>query len=240
MKRKVTAIILALILLFSIILFQGCLFSCLAGNSSSTEEETRLLIGFRVEKFMNNFLTGIYADTKVFDIDDVTLTFCYGGKAPERDLVNWHIAMYVSPEDHDIDSLSLWAEDYKNISGFYMLAEKTPYDFNHGPFDMTLHYTNDLYFHYKEEWTVPKEYFSNPRGYFIFWVMPMTPQYTEDGTVVYRLVPQTDTGMRRVYYRVEGDKVKLAENDYELWGDASDWAGNDESEETGRNESGEN
>lgn len=240
MKRKVTAIILALILLFSVILFQGCLFSCLAGNSSSTEEETRLLIGFRTQKFLDSLVAGVYADTKVFDIDDVTLTFCYGGNASEKDLVEWHYAVYVIKEDYDYGFSDKLYDDYSNIPGFYMLAEKTPYDFNHGPFDMTLHYTYNLYFHYKEEWTVPREYFSNPRGYFAFWVIALMKEYTEDGDLMYRLVGRTNTAKRKVYYRVEGDKVKLAENDYELWGDASDWAGNDEREETGQNESGEN
>lgn len=239
MKIKATAIIMVIILLFSAFLFQGCLLSCLAGNSTSTEEETRLLVGFSVDKFKNSLISGVYADTKVFDIDDVTLKFCYGGEAPEHDLVNWHMAMYVSQEGYEKD-MPIWVEDYKDVSGFYMLAEKTPHEFNHGPFDMTLHYAGDRYFHYKKEWTVPREYFSNPRGYFIFWVMPITSKYAEDGSIFYRLVPQPDTARRKVYYRVEGDKVKLAENAYELEGDASDWAGSDESNETGQNESSEN
>lgn len=184
MKIKATAIIMVIILLFSAFLFQGCLFSCLAGNSTSTEEETRLLVGFRVEKFLDSLVAGVYADTKVFDIDDVTLKFCYGGKATEKDLVEWHYAVYVIKEDYDNGFSDELYEDYTNIPGFYLLAEKTPYDFNHGPFDMTLHYTDDLYFHYREEWTVPREYFSNPRGYFIFWVMPMYSQDAEDGSIV--------------------------------------------------------
>ena len=82
--------------------------------------------------------------------------------------------------------------------------------------------------------------FSNPRGYFIFWIILIASNYAEDGSILYCLVPQPDTARRRVYYRVEGNKVKLAENAYELEGDASDWAGSDESNETGQDESGEN
>lgn len=239
MKTKVTAIILVVILTVSAFLFQGCLFSCLAGNSTSTEEETRLLVGFSVDKFRNSLISAVYADTKVFDIDDVTLKFCYGGEAPEKDLVEWHMAMYVSQEGYEKD-MPTWVEDYKDVPGFYMLAEKTPYEFNHGPFDMTLHYTGDRYFHFKEEWTVPREYFSNPRGYFIFWIILIASNYAEDGSILYCLVPQPDTARRRVYYRVEGNKVKLAESEFELYGDASDWAGSDESNETDQDESGEN
>ena len=208
-------------------------------NKGEAEEETRLLAGFRADKFLDPFVAGVYADTKVFDIDDVTLKFCYGGEAPEKDYVEWHMAMYVSQEGYEKD-MQIWVEDYKDIPGFYMLAEKTPYEFNHGPFDMTLHYDSVLYFHYREEWTVPREYFSNPRGYFIFWIILIASNYAEDGSILYCLVPQPDTTRRRVYYRVEGDKVKLAENAYELEGDASDWAGSDESNETGQDENGEN
>ena len=239
MKVKITAIVLVVTLLFSAFLFQGCLFSCLAGNSTSTEEETRLLVWFRVEKFLDSLVAGVYADTKVFDIDDVTLKFCYGGNATEKDLVEWHYAAYVIKEDYDYSSGKLY-EDFSDIPGFYLLADKIPYDFNHGPFDMTLHYTDDRYFHFKEEWTVPSDYFPNLRGYFIFWVIPITSKYAEDGSIVYRLVPQPDTARRKVYYRVEGNKVKLAESEFELYGDASDWAGNEEIEETGQNESSDN
>lgn len=239
MKLKIKAVALVIILIFSTFLFQGCLFSCLAGNSTSTEEETRLLVGFRVDKFLDSLVAGVYADSKVFDMDDVTLKFCYGGNATEKDLVEWHYAMYVIKEDYDYSSEKLY-EDFSDIPGFYLLADKTPYDFNHGPFDMTLHYTYNLYFHYKEEWTVPKEYFTKSRGYFTFWVISLMKVYTEEGDLMYGLVGSTNTARRKVYYRVEGDKVKLAENAYELEGDASDWAGSDESNETGQNESSEN
>lgn len=239
MNVKITAIVLVVTLLFSAFLFQGCLFSCLAGNSTSTEEETRLLVGFSVEKFLDSLVAGVYADTKVFDIDDVTLKFCYGGNATEKDLVEWHYAAYVIKEDYDYSSGKLY-EDFSDIPGFYLLAEKTPYEFNHGPFDMTLHYTDDLYFHYREEWTVPREYFTKSRGYFTFWVISLMKVYVEDGGLMYELVGRTNTARRKVYYRVEGNKVKLAESEFELYGDASDWAGNEEIEETGQNESGEN
>ncbi len=171
MEHKKTRMLISILLVVICVLIslQGCGF--LSRWRTPTEEEG-ISIGFQYENSQGSLVTAIKSDKKVFEIDDVTLDFYYGGIA--SDSLSDSVALYFISGRNNLFT-DLIVDDYKNIDGCYFIKEMTIEEYESGPFDIEQRWgpkqkneKNTVYFHFVDTLTVPKEVFSESQGEFYF------------------------------------------------------------------------
>lgn len=198
-------------LLVSILLVVICALICLQGcdflrKLQTPIEEKGISIGFQYENRKGSLVTAIKSDKKVFDIDDVTLDFYYGGLTNGYPQCN-SVALYFSSDGasyiRDVD-------DYKNIDNCYFIKEMTIDEYELGPFDIEQRWgpkkeneKYNLYFHFVETLTIPKEMFSEQTGEVSFFVAHIV--LNTDGNSKYELIVSGAASEQRLYYSKNDD-----------------------------------
>ena len=178
--KLISRIMLLLLLLASALSFAGC------GNKG-------LEGGFNRKGLLPSFLSAYRSDKREFDIDDVTLTFYYGGsngiEYPSFKLYfeneNGDIHLIKEVNNHDPENYIVKLE-HKKILFVY----KTTKIFNHS-----------------ESITIPKELFVNNVGYIMFYFKNTTENLDNESEPLY-------LGTVVIYYKVEGDTIFLSEKSF--------------------------
>lgn len=168
-KKTRMLVSVLLVVVCALISLQGCGF---LSRWHTPTEEKGISIGFQYENRKGSLITAIKSDKKVFDIDDVTLDFYYGGIA--SDSLHTSVALYFISGRNNLFT-DLIVDDYKNIDGCYFIKEMTIYEYESGPFDIEQRWgpkkkneKDNLYFHFVDTLTVPEEVFSESQGEFYF------------------------------------------------------------------------
>lgn len=179
---KIIIILLVLLVVCPLTLLWWC--SSLSRRQTPVEEKG-ISIGFQYENSKGALITAIKSDKKEFDIDDVTLDFYYGGIAKD-DGCNL-VALYFVSEGYNWYKDFASVADYKDIDGCYFIKEMTVDEYDSSPYDIEIRWNPrqkkkeyEIYFHYVDTLTVPKEMFSKQTGTVSFLVAHI--DLNEDGT----------------------------------------------------------
>ena len=185
MEHKTPKLIIALLLVVicSLISLQGCSFFA---KVDTPTEEKGISIGFQYENSQGSLITAVKSDKKVFDIDDVTLDFYYGGIASHT-YYNSVALYFISGRNNYFTEVAV--ADYKDIEGCIFIKEMTIGEFESEPFDIEIRWSPknkdkkyELYFHYVDTLTVPKEVFSEQTGEFYF-ILALTRTNKENNLI---------------------------------------------------------
>jgi len=201
MVHKKTRLIISLLLVVicSLISLQGCSF--LRKLQTPTDEQG-ISIGFQYENSQGSLITAIKSDKKVFDIDDVTLDFYYGGFTRDYSHCESVALYFLSKNKFDTE-----VDDYKNIDGCYFIKEISREEYDSGPFDIEQRWgpkqkeeKNNIYFHYIDTMTIPKEMFLGQTGMVAFFIAHIA--LNEEGNSKYRLIASSGQDL---YYIIKED-----------------------------------
>lgn len=212
MEHKKTKFIISLLLVVtcSLISLQGCSF---LRKLQTPIEEKGISIGFQYENRKGSLITAIKSDKKVFDIDDVTLDFYYGGHTRGYSQCNLVALYFISGDKFDSD-----VDDYKSVDGYYFIKEMTIDEFESGPFDIEQRWSpkqkdekNNIYFHYIDTLTIPQDMFLEPTGIVSFCIAHIA--LNEEGNSKYKLILSGGASGQRLYYSKNDDgTVELRTN----------------------------
>ena len=181
-KTKLIARVMLLVLLLtSVLILTACI------------EKEGLEAGFKWREHPDasmDYFCAYRSDKREFNIDDVTLTFYYGGL---RGLDCYAFRLYFENKNGDV----------------YLIKQVT----NHNPDDYKVHcegYTRwDSYrvFDFCENITIPKELFVNDSGYIFFCLDVIHVSWQEDTWY--------NANREIIYYNVVGNTVELSEKLFE-------------------------
>lgn len=204
MVHKKTKLIIALLLVVmcSLISLQGCSF---LRKLHTPSEEKGINVGFQYENRKGSLITAIKSDKKIFDIDDVTLDFYYGGHTSGYSQCN-SVALYFSSNG----LFDFYVDDYKNVEGCYFIKEMTRDEFESEPFDIEIRWSPkhkdkkyEAYFHYVNTWTIPQELFSEQTGRVTFFIAHIALNEEDDSK--YKLIISGAASAQSLYYSKNDD-----------------------------------
>lgn len=207
--RRIVSILL--VVMCALISLQGCGF---LSRWHTPTEEKGISIGFQYENRKGPLITAIKSDKKVFDIDDVTLDFYYGGLTREFLGCN-SVGFYFASGKTNL-VFNTHVDDYKNIDSCYFIKEMTIDDYVSGPFDIEQRWgpkkkdeKDNVYFHFVDTWTIPKEMFTEEFGIFAFFIAHIV--LIEDGNTKYKLdFGSRACGQRLYYTKTEDGYIELS------------------------------
>lgn len=213
MKHKKARMLISILLVIicALISLQGC---CFLSRWRTPTEEEGISFGFQYENRQGSLITAIKSDKKIFDIDDVTLDFYYGGRADFYARCNSVALYFISGRDNWYTE-GLF-EDYKNIDGCFFIKEMTINEYESGPFDIEQRWgpkqekeEYNLYFHFVDTWTIPKEMFEEQTGMVGFFIAHIFLNEEDNGK--YKLVVSGPASGRGLYYsKTEDGYVELS------------------------------
>ena len=194
--KKLTSLLLALVMLFTALTLSGCEF----------RNNNELKCGFERSGLLDWFLCAYKSETREFDIDDVTLTFSYGGIYNIMD--NGEVLEYAecgvsSP------SFELYFEDEEGNQHLIKIIEE---ELISNKYNVELNtnswFGDDIIFCHSELITIPSDSFSKKEGYLFF---NLGTQYIIDPTCdFYHNGSYYVLGQIVLYYRIVNDRVTLS------------------------------